>query len=67
MDTPGHDDVRALTNALKEAAQAHHRWEEEHGPDENWEEWYAGYMATRLDAAGWHLVPVTTTRYARLP
>ena len=56
MHEPGHDDIKALTAALKAAAQAHHAWEAEHGPDEHWEEWYAGYMASQLHMQGWHLV-----------
>jgi hypothetical protein len=34
-----------LAKAMHEAADAHHIFEQLHGKDENWPEWYANYMA----------------------
>ena len=34
-----------LAKAMRQAADAHHIYEQLHGKDENWPEWYARYMA----------------------
>lgn len=39
-----------LAELLREAAEAHHEYEEKLGErDEDWPAWYAGYVVERLD------------------
>jgi hypothetical protein len=48
--------IAVLEAALKGAAEAHHRYEEETGvPDANWAHWYAEHMENALAGSAIHL------------
>ena len=45
-----------LTEALRDAAEAHHTYEVElGGPDADWQPWYAQHMTRTLNDAGYRL------------
>jgi hypothetical protein len=44
------ESVDELAQAMRKAADAHHVYEQAHGKDENWPEWYANYMSNPQDS-----------------